>query len=716
MPAGSQPPAPRGRSLTPEKGYPGAYTGGVGHMDGSRIYTFIRENWLIFAGIMIAALGLAALYTFLQDPTYETRSSVILEQRKTQMVQGLDEVVSPLPADSIVVDTEVELLESSGTAYQVAKKAGLIPDIGFQEMSPEQQQEAAAVIRDIMTNRSVERVGLTFLIEIGYKSKDPEVAQRMANLYATNYIESQIDVRVDENARAREHLETEIAKLRQEVKNADVAIAQYKAANGLTGNTAVGGTLTEQEISSYNQTLASARAAAAEDAQRLAAARAQLARGVDGMGDINAPGMQQLRGQQALVSAQVAQLSARYGPNHPELIAAKDQLEEINQQIRGQAQRVVAGLEAQAQASQGRVREIASKLSSTERELARADSSSVRLRELESQLAAPQTLLDAYMARLSQISTQSGTERPDARIAAFAPFPVQPVGPSLTVNLIVGGFLGLIIFAIVALIRQIFAIGVGSPEEVEGLFGVDFLAALPRLKDDDDMSLINQVVENPSSPFAESVRTLAASLFVGGAVRPKVLAITSSGANEGKTTTALALGRSQALRGHRVLIVDCDMHRPTFGPRFGFGQGGPGLFHVVNGEATLDSCVVADTMTRAHLLPVGDNIAEGQMLDYDALKSFLESAKGEYDMVILDLPPVLQVADARVIASAADGTVLLSRWKHTSRKMIEFAITTLTRANSPVLGLVLTEVPVNSEIMVGNYGYNAPRKLNFREA
>jgi polysaccharide biosynthesis transport protein len=685
-------------------------------MDGSRVYTFIRENWLIFLGVMAAALGLAALYTFLQDPVYATKSSVIIEQRRTQVVQGLEDVVSPLPLDSSVVDTEVQLLESSGTAYQVAQKAGLVPNIPFQNMSPEQQEETANVIRDIMEHRSVARVGLTFLIEIGYESSDPETAQKMANIFATNYIESQIDVRVQENARAKQYLEEEIAKLREQVKTADIAISQYKAANNLSGNRSAGGTLTEQEISSYNQTLAAARAAAAEDAQRLAATRAQLARGTDQMGDLNAPGLAQLRAQQSAVSARVADLSSRYGPNHPELIAARQQLADLNSQISSQAQRVVAGLEAQAQASQGRVNELAAKLSSTQGQLQRADAASVRLRELEGQLQAPQTLLDAYMARLSQISTQSGSERPDARIASFAPFPVQPAGPSLLINMLVGGFLGLIIFAIIALVRQVFAIGVGSPEEVEGLFGVDFLAALPKLKNDDDMSLINQVVENPGSPFAESVRTLSASLFTGSSQRAQVIAITSSNASEGKTTTAIALGRSQALRGKRVLIVDCDMHRPTFTSRFGFGQGGPGLFQVVNGEANLADCLVDDSLTRAQFLPVGDGIGEGQMLDYDALRNFFESAKSQYDLVLLDLPPVLQVADARILASAADGTVLLSRWKHTSRKTIEFAIATLTRANCPVLGLVLTEVPVNSEMMVGGYGYNAPKKLKFLES
>lgn len=695
---------------------PGYAPGGNGgKLDGSQLGRFAKDNYKLFLAIMAVVLGLAALYTLRQDPVYDTKASVLLDQRKKQVVQGLEDVVSPLPADSSIVDTEVELLSSSGMAFQVARRAGLIPDVAVDRMSHQQQEDAAMVIRDILASRSISRVGLTYLIDIRYRSTDPDTAQRMANLYATTYIDSQVGVRVEENQRVRRHLENEIARLRTQVKNADIAVAAYKARTGLNGNTAAG-TLTEQEISSYNQTLAMARAQAAEDAQRLSAARTQLGRGVDNLGELNTPGMLDLRSQQATVSAQVAQLASRYGPNHPELITARQQLAEINRLIANQGGRVVSGLQAQAQASAGRAAEIAGKLSQTESELAGAGKASVQLRELEAELAAPKVLLDAYMARLSQISTQSGIEQADARVTAFAPLPVQPSGPSWLVNMAVGTVLGLILFAIVALIKQVFAVGVGSAEEVESIFGVEFLAAVPRLRNGDDMGIINQVVEAPNSPYAESLRALAAGLFMPGQERARVIALTSPQASEGKSTTAIALGRSQALRGRRVLVVDCDLQRPTFHQRFGFGQFGPGLVEVLRGEASMADCLVNDSLTPARFLPAGEIIEPGQSIAFDKLEALIAEARAAFDLVILDLPPVLQVAEARVIAAASDGVVLLTRWKHTSRQAIEFAITVLTRAGNPVLGLVLTEVPASSEIMLGSYSEPAAGRLRFAGA
>lgn len=702
----------RGRHVTADDASGYAPSNHAGQLDGSRLGRFLRDNYKLFLGIMAIMLGLAALYTLRQDPVFETKASVLLDQRKKQVVQGLDDVLSPLPADSSVVDTEVELLSSSGMAFQVARRAGLIPDVPVDRMSLQQQEDAALVVRDIMEHRTIGRVGLTYLIDIRYKSSDPETAQRMANMYARTYIDSQVGVRVDENTRVRQHLQNEIARLRQQVMKADGAVAAYKARTGLNGNTAAG-TLTEQEISSYNQTLALARAQAAEDSRRVDVARSQLSGGVDKLGEVNAPSMIDLRAQQTAASSLVAQLASRYGPNHPELITARQQLAEINRLLANQGTRVVSGLQAQAQASAGRASEIAGKLSSTEGKLASADTAAVQLRALESEVAAPKALLDAYMSRLAQISTQSGIEQADARITAYAPLPVEASGPSWLVNLALGAFLGVIVFAIVALLKQVFAVGVGTVEEVETIFGLEFLAAVPRLRSGDDMAIINQVVEAPNSPYAESLRALSAGIFVPGQEQPRVIALTSPQASEGKSTTAIALGRSQALRGRRVLVIDCDLQRPTFHQRFGFGLYGPGLVEVLRGDAVLADCLVDDSLTPARFLPVGEMVEAGQSIAFDQLESLVSMARAQFDLVILDLPPVLQVAEARVIAAVSDGVVLLTRWKHTSRQAIEFAITVLMRSGNSVLGLVLTEVPVSSEMMMGSYAEPAAGKLRF---
>ncbi|MGE0775818.1 MAG: GumC family protein [Sphingomonadaceae bacterium] len=679
-----------------------------GTLDGSRLGQFVRENYKLFLIIFGATLGLMILYTLNATPVYTAKASVMLDQRKRQVLQGMDEVVSRLPSDSSVVDTEVEILSSSQTAYEVATRVGLVPNVDPSKMTAEQLRDASETVQQIIRNREIGRSGLTYIINIYFTAPDPQQAQSVANAFAEAYLDSQVDVRVQENERARAHLQREIAELQTKVKQADADVAAYKASTGL--NSTASGTLVEQEISSYNQALAMARAQAAEDAQRLSSARAQMARGVAQLGDGASMGLMQLRSQQASASARVAELKTRYGPDHPEMMAAQQQLNDLDRAITAESNRTIASLETQAMASSGRVAALASKLASTEGELAEAGTASVRLRELESALEAPKALLAAYQGRLAVISTQSGAEQPDARLVAPAALPIRPSAPSWPVNIILGIGLGSILGMIVVLVKHVFSGGLASPAEVESTFGVDFLAALPRLRDADDIARIDHVVDDPNSAFSESLRGLAASIFYSGEFNPKVVSITSCYAEEGKTSTAISLGRSLALRGRRVLTVDCDLQRPSFITRFGIGKG-VGLVDVLEGTAPLEQAIVKDGRTPGYFLPFGHISMPGQTLPHERFVGLIDHLRDQYDVIILDLPPLLQVAETRLIAACSDGAVLLARWRQTSRQAIDYSLALLSRTGTPVLGLTLTQVPVSSEIMLGGYAAPAPAAL-----
>lgn len=679
-----------------------------GTLDGSHLSQFIRDNYKLFLIVFAATLGLMILYTLNATPVYTAKASVMLDQRKRQVLQGMDEVMSRLPSDSSVVDTEVEILGSSQMAYDVATRVGLVPNLDPGKMTPDQLRHTSDVVQEVIRNREIARSGLTYIINVYFTSPDPMRAQAVANAFAQAYLDSQVDVRVQENEKARAHLRREIAQLQAKVKQADVDVAAYKATMGL--NSTASGTLVEQEISSYNQALAMARAQAAEDSQRLASARMQMGRGIEQLGDGASMGLMQLRSQQASASARVAELQTRYGSDHPEMMAAQQQLHEINRAVMAESNRTIASLETQAAASSGRVAALASKLASTEGELARAGTASVRLRELESALEAPKALLAAYQGRLAVISTQSGTEQPDARLVAPAALPLRPSAPSWPANIILGIGLGAILGMITVLIRHIFSGGMASPAEVESTFGVDFLAALPRLRDADDIARIDHVVDEPNSAFSESLRGLAASIFYSGELNPTVVSITSCYAEEGKTSTAIALSRSLALRGRRVLTIDCDLQRPSFTNRFGIGSG-LGLVDVLQGTASLEQAIVKDSRTPGYFLPFGHIAQPGQTLPHERFVSVIDHLRGKYDVIILDLPPLLQVAETRLIAACSDGAVLLARWRQTSRQAIDYSLALLSRTGTPVLGLTLTQVPVSSEIMLGGYGAPAPAAL-----
>ena len=158
-----------------------AYAPRDGNLDGSRLNQFIRDNYKLFLIVFAATFGLMILYTLNKTPVYTAKSSVMLDQRKRQVLQGVDDVVSGLPSDSSVVDTEVEILSSSQMAYHVAQRVGLVPNVDPTKMSMDQLNETSEIVQDVIRNRSIQRSGLTYIINIYFASPDPMRAQQIAD-------------------------------------------------------------------------------------------------------------------------------------------------------------------------------------------------------------------------------------------------------------------------------------------------------------------------------------------------------------------------------------------------------------------------------------------------------------------------------------------------------------------------------------------------------
>ncbi|UAK23397.1 GumC family protein [Sphingomonas nostoxanthinifaciens] len=677
--------------------------------DGSRIARMARQNYKTFLLVVALVFGATILITSLRKPRYTAAATILLDQRK-QQISEVEGALSTLPPDdSSIVDTEVEILRSDALAEQVVRQLDLVHNPLYQAPKPAHSpDEALHNATDILQRGlTVKRVGLTYVINLTYVSKNAQDAARVVNTLAQSYVDGQIARRRDANDKARAYLQQKINSLQAEVKSADQSVSAYRTANNLSGATAAG-TLTDQEISAYNQALSSARAQSAEDAQRLAVARRQLAQGDEKLGDTTSnDALRELRQQQANISARVASLSARYGPRYPDLVQSRQELDDVTRQIDTQSKRSIATLEAQAAASSGRAAEIERKLSQTQSQLARGDRLSVRLHELQGQLDAPKALLTEYQTREAQLATQSGAEQADARIVTAADTPDKPSSPSWPISIGLGIALGIIAGFVAVLARELGRTGVDTPAEVEGMFGVEFVAALPRVQGRRHGDPVDLIVEDPASPFAEAVRSLAAAVFRRGS-EAKVVAISSAMQGEGKTTTTLALARSLALGGRRVVVVDCDFQRPTFATRFGVDSRAD-LIDVLHGQATLDEALVRDRVTDAALLTLNRRDTPlAHQVDFDAFSRLIETLAARYDIVLLDLPPLLRVAEARLLAAEADGTLLLAKWNSTPRSAIEFALTVLQRSGCVPLGIALTQVAITSAAFVGGYGEPKP--------
>ena len=699
-----------------------------------RFWSFLAAGFLTFVAVVV--------FTLQATPLYTATSSVVLNVRE-QRVVDIEAVLSGMPPDSAAVDTEVEVLRSRALAETVVRQleltavpefnsnlrdasfvqgltgavsglvSGLVPAQDPARSSFDAEaQTLEEVVNALMEAVSIRRAGLTYVIEISATSQTPRLARDISNAYADQYLVSQLDAKFAATERANEWLNERVGTLRDEVRNREQVVANYRNQEGLID--AEGATVAEQQVADLNNQLASQRAELSEARARLDAVESQLERGVqaDTIAEVlRSEVVRELRSQQAQVARRQAELSSRYGPRHPEILTVERELADIESQIASEIRRIVASLQNEVNVSIQRVRSIEQSLREARSELATNNSAIVRLRELEREAEASRALFESFLNRFRQTNETGGLAEADARIIANAAVPQAPSSPNVLLNLALG-----IVLAGVAGVGVVFALemldnGLHTDTDIERNFGLPHIASVPRLKpgllsrfSGDAIEPGDYVVQKPLSSFAESFRTIRSAIRVSGIDgASKIVAISSALPGEGKTTTTLSLGRISSMSGTKTLVVDCDLRRRLLTKAI-VDSPAAGLLEVLNGEVSLDQVLIQDKDTDLMILPVRDTtFTPRDVFGSKAFADLLEQLRGQFDQVILDTAPVLAVADTRQIAGLADGVIVAARWKKSAVGVVRKAILELRASRANIIGVVLNSVDLEAQ---ARYGYD----------
>lgn len=702
------------------------------------LINIFRRRVRLFGAVALLVFLAALLVTARATPRYTAQAQVMLNVRQSQVLDT-QQVLSNLPAETGVVDSEVEVLQSRDLARQVAEVLRLENDPEFNwalrkpsglgaliarvqgrslappapPTTPDEirlgRERAASALRGGLR---VQRMGLTYIIGVSFTSLNPEKAARIANAFAGQYIANQVSDKGGANRQANTFLEERLNQLRGEVQSAEAAVESYRSANNLL--TSSGATLTEQEVSTYNQQLATAQADQAVEEARLRAARSQLARGSSG-GDVGealqSSVVGSLRAQRATVAARVADLQARYGPDWPALVRARQELAAIDGQIQAEIQRVISNLEARVQVARDRTASLRSTLGQTRGALASNNAASVRLNELERNAESVRKLYEGLLERYQETTNQSGNETADSRMLQAARASGAPSSPNVPVNLVLGFILALGCGLAAVVIVELMDDGLITSEDVQRRLGLPMLGTVPLLmstadRKDRRMAPTDYLLNRPLSAFAESFRTLRTSIMyakLGAAA--KVVVVTSALPGEGKTTTAVCLAISAAQAGLKVVIVDCDIRRRNVSRLLGV-DADFGLLDVLDGSKPLAEVLLKGEASGAWVLPVAKrDFTPREVFNTAEMTALLSRLREDFDMVILDTAPVLAVAETRVLASQADAVMFLARWRKTPSKAAEAALRSLEQSEATVAGAVLTQVDVQEQ---ARYGYGDP--------
>lgn len=686
------------------------------------LLSIFRRRFRLFATIVGAALLIAFLFTLKQPKLYQATADVVMNKFKGDIVPAADAAQSDTPKRSEEVDTELKIIKSQEMAAQVIKTLNLENDRAFvksvmggsgltaslKDMLGMKDPPVSAgnlerrLADSMLANLKADRMETAYAIRITYTSNDPKRAAQIANAFAASYSGSAVRAKRSESEKTLTLLRTRIDELRAQAQADFGAVQAFRVRNNLLSAQAT--QLTEQEATAYGQELANARAAAAADR-----GRANNSGGAGMAAAVNSPVIQSLRSQRAGVSAKIADFSGRFGDGHPDMTAAKRELADIDRQIDIEIGRVKSGvnsgLSSSAQATAQQVGSIQGNLGAARAALAANNLALVGLDDLNRKAQASQTLYESYLSRYREVLAQSGTELPEARLMSAAKVPERPFSPNLPLNLALGLVIGCLLGAGTAIAAETAYSGLTTGDEVEARLGVRYLGGVPSLVsvdvqgDDPAQSFIAA----PGSAYAEAIRGVLASVRQSNNSRNQVIAITSALPSEGKTSLAASIARSAALAGETVIVIDCDHIRHTLSKRFNTDPVRPGLREIIHGEAKLGDAMVKDPDSSAMILPITNAFSDSErLLEKGNFHKLIAMLREHFSLIVLDLAPILPVAETREILSLADHVVITALWRKTSDTAIRAALKLLPFHTIGDIGIALNRIDMKKQIKFGD--------------
>lgn len=708
-----------------------------------------RRRWIMVLCLLLS-IGAGIFLLKHMQPTYTAQAEIMLNNRETRVVD-IESVVSDLGSTDDA-DNEQRVLTSQMLLQRVIDRLRLDRDPEFnpglrppglmqrwqadfiaafpgspiaEALVPEPvsddpmlrtERARLAVIETVRAAITVEGVDRTRALTIGVSSGDPAKSALIANTLADLYIVGQLEEKFEATRRASAWLSARIGDLKRKVHTSEAAVEAFKAKQSL--GEGQGTELTDLQVAELNTELITARAARAEAEARAGQVQQRLKRGgIEAAASVvSSVLVVDLRKELAELQRNEAELSSRYGDRHPRMLDLRAKIADARDGIALEVRKIIEGLRNDAAVALAREKALRRSLSELEDKSVALSRASVQLRQLEREAEADLLIYQNFLNRFRETTEQEDLQAADARILSLATPPLARSSPQTKKVLAISTVLGLALgFGLVALLERLDRT-YRSAAAIETATGLPVLTALPRRRTRSTRGLLDHIIKRPDGGLAEAVRSLRTALAMAPGVgpdgaAPKVIMLTSALPGEGKSTTALLLAQMAAQADRRVLVIDCDLRRPSVQRTFGLGRR-PGLSAVLDGALTLQDAVIQDQATGLDMLMAtqGEPSA-AERLCSPAFDHLLGEARARYDLIVLDAPPILAVSDAAIVGRLADRILYAVQWAETQRGAVGQGLARLSGFGLSVTGVVLTMVNPTREALYaaedGGFGYDA---------
>lgn len=732
---------------------PRFYAPQASHESGAGEYLriLLKRKWIVIA-CLVAIFSVVAIATLKTTPVYEAGGTIAINKPDTSLNFQNSTTFSLDYFDPTELDTEVKILQSDLMAMQVIRElnldrrpeiAGEAPPVSSIEAPDPLQSNPGRVSSMIGGFKGGLRVALspnTRIIEIHYRSPDPQMAANVVNTLMQTYVENNFKARFESTMQASDWLSKQLVDLQMKVETSQEKLVRYQKEHEILGADEKQN-ITMTKLDELNKQLTAAesermdkealyRTVESGDPDAIASSASAIEDAGSGSQSSSAL-LGTLRSKHADLKIQAADLSTQFGPSYPKLTQLNNQLKEVDSQIQGELKKVAGKVRGQYTAALQRENMLHAALERQKQEANKLNESAIEYTLLKRDVDTNRQLYEGLLQKLKEAGVAAGLKSNNFRIVDIARPPTAPIEPNVPRNLLFAAILGLASGVGLAFLIEGLDNTVRTTEQAQIISGVPSLGMIPlgsksaregsnpkRLviaSSKEAVELVTQV--RPQSQMAESYRALRTSLLLSNlGAPPKVIVVTSALPQEGKTTTSINTAVVLAQKGVRVLLIDADLRRPSIHKTLGMGPHS-GLSNVLTGSATLEHAI-----SRTSILPNLFVLAAGtpppnpaELLASSNMRDVLNQLREQYDHIVIDTPPSLSVTDAVVLSPRADAVVLVIRSGKTTKQALRRSRDILMQVNAKVVGVLLNAVDLSSPDYYYYYEYRGKYASYYRD-
>jgi polysaccharide biosynthesis transport protein len=679
---------------------------------------FLKRKWLIL-GIASFCVSTGAISAFMKTPLYTSTVRIQIDQQAAKVVEG--GATTPTEQGGAEFQrTQLELLKSRTMAERVVSALNLGEDIDFLKprdvsligvirglfsptASPEDWPVTArkgAAIGLVSRDISIRPVAGSRLVDLTFTDPSPARAQTIANAYADAYVASTVDKRFEANAYAKTFLDDQVKQLKLRLEESEKTLLDFAEQEKIVES--------NEKSSIAENNLAAANASLGQlISERIK--NEQLWRQVEGATGINLSQLltnsviDGLRARRNELKRDYQEKLQTFKPSYPAMVEIAQQIREVDRQLDTEVRTIRASLKGAYESSINQENDMRARIEELRTEVLELQKKGIRYNILKREVESNRGLYNSLLQRFKEVDIASGVGTNTVFLVDRAQVAGAPSEPRIGRIVMLALMLGLGAGMAAAYVLELFDDRVRVPEDVEQISHLATLGIIPLIRSEETFL---EELADPGSNVSEAYRSLATALqFSTASGLPRSLVVTSAGPSEGKSSTALAIARHFATLGMKVLLIDADLRKPSLHVKLN-RDNAFGLSNYLTGSTTPPEIVQKtdyDNLGFVASGPLPPNA--GDLLGGTRIFSLLKIGSEVFDLIVIDSPPLLGIADAQLLSTAAAATVFVVGAGQSRKGAVQGALRRLLLARVTPIGVVLTKFDSKAAGYGYGYGY-----------